>query len=82
MVDVFPNIYIAYRIYVTIPIADCETERSFSTLKRVKNLHRSNMYDERLSALARLKIESELFRTVDFEELTQSFIAQKCRKKF
>ncbi|XP_057660730.1 uncharacterized protein LOC130896567 [Diorhabda carinulata] len=82
MIDVFPNTSIAYRIYVTIPIGNCEAERSFSTLKRVKDLHRANMADGILSALARLKKESELFRTIDFEELIQNFIAQKCRKKF
>ena len=26
MVDVFPNIYIAYRVLLTIPIANCESD--------------------------------------------------------
>jgi len=40
MIDVFPNVYIALRIFVTIPIANCEAERSFSVLKRIKNMYR------------------------------------------
>ena len=38
MIEVSPNIYIAYRILVTIPIANCESERSFSVLKRIQNM--------------------------------------------
>ena len=45
MVDVFPNINIAYRIYVTIPIANSGAERLFSTLKRVKDVYRAEMLD-------------------------------------
>lgn len=81
MVDVFPNLYIAYRIYLTIPIANCEAERSFSALKRVKDLHRANMTEKRLSSLARMKIESQLLRTIDFEEIIKNFAEQKCRRK-
>lgn len=81
MIDVFPNTFIAYRMYVTIPIANCEAERSFSTLTRVKDVHRSKMTDERLTALARLKIDNELLNTIDFEEIIQMFAAKKARKK-
>ncbi|XP_065674008.1 uncharacterized protein LOC136090958 [Hydra vulgaris] len=49
IIDVFPNVYIAYRLFLTIPITNCEAERSFSTLKRVKNMHRSTMVHSRLS---------------------------------
>ncbi|XP_065672030.1 zinc finger MYM-type protein 1-like [Hydra vulgaris] len=48
IIDVFPNFYIAYRLFLTIPITNCEAERSFSTLKRVKNMHRSTMVHSRL----------------------------------
>ena len=49
MIDVFPNIYIAYHLFLTIPIANCEFERSFSVLKRIKDILSSTMGDERLS---------------------------------
>ena len=50
-------------------------------MKRVKDVYRTEMLDGRLSALARIKIESELFRKIDFEELIDNFAAQKCRRK-
>ena len=81
MIDVFPNINIAYRMYVTMPIANSESERSFSAIQRAKDVYRAEMLDGRLSSLSRIKIESELFRTINFEELIDNFAAQKCRRK-
>lgn len=82
MVQVFPNVYIAYRLLLTIPIANCETERSFSVLKRIKNMYRSTMENERLSSLSRLSIERELLRSLDFDDLIEEFAQNKSRKKF
>lgn len=82
MEQMFPNIYIAYRLLITIPIANCETERSFSVLKRIKNVHRSSMADERLSSLSRLSIESDLLRSLNFDDIIQEFAEVKARKKF
>ena len=81
LIDTFPNIYIAYKLFVTIPVANCEAERSFSVLARIKNLHRSTMSHGRLSSLTRLCIENDLLRSLDFEDLIQDFANLKCRKK-
>ena len=81
MIDIFPNIHIAYRLFVTIPIANFEAERSFSVLKRIKNMYRATMLDERLSSLARLTIESELLRSIDYEDLIQEFAKLKIRNQ-
>jgi len=35
----FPNVEIAIRIYLTIPVNNCQGERSFSTLSRVKTTY-------------------------------------------
>ncbi|XP_065658533.1 zinc finger MYM-type protein 1-like [Hydra vulgaris] len=61
----------AYRLFLTIPITNCEAEGSFSTLKRVKNMHRSTMVHSRLSNIARLTIESKLLETLDFSDRFQ-----------
>lgn len=82
MISVFPNTFIAYRLLVTIPIANCETERSFSTLKRIKNMFRSTMLNDRLSSLARLSIEKELLRSINFDDVIAEFAAKKARKKY
>ena len=45
-------------MYVIIPIANSGAERSFSAIKRVKDVYRAEMLDGWLSALSRIKIES------------------------
>ena len=51
-----PNIAIALRILLTLPITVASGERSFSKLKIIKNYLRSTMTQERLSGLATLAI--------------------------
>ena len=60
MLSTFPNVAIALRIYLTFPINNCQGERSFSTLTRVKNHLQSTMGQDRLATLILLCIESEL----------------------
>jgi len=37
LIDVFPNLYIVLKIYLTIPSSKCSAKRAFSKLARVKN---------------------------------------------
>jgi len=80
--DVFPNIFIAYRIFLTIPIANCEAERSFSVLKRIKNAYRSTMLEKRLNSLSLIAIETKLLRSLNFDDLIKEFSEEKSRKKY
>lgn len=82
LINVFPNVFIAYKIFLTISIVNCEAERSFSILKRIKNIHRSTMLNNRLSPLARLAIEKDLLRFLDFSDIIKEFAEAKARKKF
>jgi len=49
LANMFPNLCIALRIFLTIPSTVASAVRSFSTLKRVKNVLRSTMTQQRLS---------------------------------
>jgi hypothetical protein len=77
----FPNVETALRIYLTLPVANCESERSFSKLKRIKSEIRSCMKQTRLNALAIMSIESDVLRRLDFKEIIHTFAAEKARKK-
>ncbi|XP_065650982.1 zinc finger MYM-type protein 1-like [Hydra vulgaris] len=79
IIDVFPNVYIAYCLFLTIPIINCEAERSFSTLKRVKNMHRSTMVHSRLINIARLTIESK--RNFGFQRCDCRVCGEEKQKK-
>ena len=39
----FPNIFRLLKISCTLPITSCTYKRSFSTLRRLRNWHRSSM---------------------------------------
>ena len=77
----FQNVDIAYRIYLSIPITNCEGERSFSRLKLIKTPHRSTMTQERLNSLSVLAVESDVARELDFSGIIKQFAKDKARKK-
>ena len=68
MLSTITNVAIAVRIYLTLPINNCEGERSFSTPKRVKSHLRNTMGQKRLAALSLLCIKSDV-RELDCTEL-------------
>lgn len=52
LVESYPNISIAIRIFLTLPMSTASCEKSFSKLKLIKNYLRSTLGQERLSNLA------------------------------
>lgn len=78
---IYPNVNIALRIFTSTASANCSGERSFSTLKRVKNYSRSTMGQERLEALCQLAIESDIANTIPYDVIIDDFAERKARKK-
>ena len=56
----FPQVCKLLKLILTIKPTTVAEERSFSTLKRIKSYLRSTMSQDRLSALTRINIESQL----------------------
>ncbi|XP_038697887.1 zinc finger MYM-type protein 1-like [Tripterygium wilfordii] len=71
-----PNVSIAYRILLTVPVTVASAERSFSKLKLLKNFLRSTMSQERLNGLAILCIEKHMLNKCDFEVVIDDFASQ------
>lgn len=59
-----------------------ESERSFSTLKRIKTFLRNSMTEDRLTALAMLSIEKQMINNIpNFnEEVINRFAEKKDRR--
>lgn len=76
----FPNVEIVLRIYLSLMITNCSGERSFSTLKRVKNELRNTMGQDRLNSLTLMNIESGLLREIDLNNVISKFANTKSRK--
>ena len=79
--EAFPNVDTAFRLYLTLPVANTEGERSFSVLKRVKNQLRSTVGQEKLCDLSLLTIEADLTNNINYESIVAEFAKLKSRKK-
>ena len=76
----FPNLFIALRFFLTIPVTVASGERSFSQLKLIKNYLRSTMQQVRLNSLAIMSIESETSRSLNLDTIIREFAEKKARK--
>jgi hypothetical protein len=76
----FPNLSIALRILLTIPITTVSAERSFSKLKLIKNYLRTSMVQNRLSDLALISIERALCENLNYNDIIEKFSELKSRK--
>ncbi|XP_056089373.1 zinc finger MYM-type protein 1-like [Rhinichthys klamathensis goyatoka] len=70
------------KILITTPMTSAESERCFSTLKRIKTFLRSTMSQERLNALAMLSMEKKIVKDMpNFNnKVIDRFATQKERR--
>lgn len=78
----FPNLCVALRIGLTLPVTVASGERSFSKLKLIKNYLRSTMSQERLVGLALVSIEFDVLQNIKIDELIKDFSETKARRVF
>lgn len=58
--DIYPQVTKLCQLVLTIPSTTASSERSMSTLKRIKTFLRNTMTNEQLSSLSSLAIEKNL----------------------
>lgn len=78
--DMFPNILVAYRVLLTIPITVASAERSFSKLKLIKSYLRTSMTQDRLNGLAILSIEKHMLKNIKVEHIIDDFASKNARR--
>jgi len=78
--DCYPNVSVAYRILLTVPMTVISVERSFSKLKLLKNYLRSTMSQERLNGLAMCTIERDILDTIDLNTVLDDFASRNARR--
>ncbi|CAK1578333.1 unnamed protein product [Parnassius mnemosyne] len=74
----FPNIHKLLNILETLPASTCTLERTFSSLKRLKNHLRNSTGQERLNGLALMSIHRRI--DIETEEVIDLFAAKKARR--
>jgi hypothetical protein len=67
--DVFPNVEICLRIYLSLMVTNCTGERTFSKLKLIKNRIRTSLGEKKLVAFLRLSLNSDIARTLSFDSI-------------
>jgi len=60
MNSVFPNLFIAIKISVTLPVSSSSTERTFSKLKLIKTRLRTTTSENRLEDLMKISCEQDI----------------------
>lgn len=76
----YPNIKILLRIFVTLPVTTASAERSFSTLRRLKNYLRSTMSSDRLCGLAHLTINRDISSKLKIDDIIDH-LANDCKRR-
>ncbi|MBV2113370.1 MAG: DUF4371 domain-containing protein [Candidatus Thiodiazotropha sp. (ex Ctena orbiculata)] len=73
-----PNMYVIFKVLLTMPVSTASAERSFSTLRRLKSYLRNTMTQERLTGLALLHIHRNI--NVDVNRVINEFDATGHRR--
>ncbi|CAI6377592.1 unnamed protein product [Macrosiphum euphorbiae] len=76
--EYFPNIKILLQLFATLPVSTATAERSFSTLRRLKNYMRSTMTESRLNGLFLLNIHKD--KDIDIDKVVDQFSRKKRRR--
>lgn len=79
--EIFPQIFEAIRLYLSIPISSAEAERSFSCLKRLKNWLRNRASQELISSSALISLELENINDLDYDAIIDEFASNKVDRK-
>ena len=80
--ELFPNMCIIIRIYLTLMILNTTGERSFSKLKLIKTYLRNYLAQYKLSNLALLSIENNILKSLNTTEITNIFVNMKTQKNY
>ena len=75
-----PNLFVAIRFLLTLPISVATAEGSFSKLKLIKTYLRSSMSQDRLLGLATISIEKDMAYQLIIKGLIKDFSKTKARK--
>lgn len=68
-------------ISITIPVSSAGCERTFSCLRRLKTYMRNKMTDECLSNLSMMSIEKKMAKSLDLEEVVDTFAVNHNNQK-
>lgn len=78
--NIFPNIEILLRIFLSFFVTNVAGERSFSKMKNIKTALRNRLSEDKLNAFALFSIDHDVLNTLNFDEIINEFVLIKNRK--
>lgn len=69
----FPNVYKMLQVALTIPVSSATCERSFSSMRRLKNWLRASMEQQRFTDLSILNIERDVVNKITSSEILKKY---------
>ncbi|XP_023696751.1 zinc finger MYM-type protein 1-like isoform X1 [Paramormyrops kingsleyae] len=72
--EIYPNLWVALRIVVTLPVTVASVERSFSKSNLIKTYLRSTMCQERLSSLAVMSINPDVVGRISCDDVIEDLV--------
>ncbi|CAI6369833.1 unnamed protein product [Macrosiphum euphorbiae] len=78
LIGSFENMYKIFKIYLSIPMSFASSERSFSSLRRLKTFTRNTIVQEGLSNIAILNIEN--MYPMNFDKIIDQFSAESTQR--
>jgi hypothetical protein len=72
----YPNVFVAYRTLLTIPMTVASAAINFSKLKLLKKCLRSTMSQERLTDLAMCSINKDILNIIDLSTVIDDFVSR------
>ena len=76
----YPNLMKLFHLKRSLPVSSAEAERSFSTMKRVKNSLRNRLTNKRMSDLCLLSAERDLTEKLEIGKIIDLFSETKTRR--
>ena len=71
--ELFPDVVVALKLFLVLPVSVATGERSFSMLSFIKNDRRSCMGQQRLNNLATLNMNFDVARSMDFSPVINHY---------
>ena len=78
---VYPTVFVAYKLLLTIGVTQVACERTFSKLKLIKTKTRSAISQEHLEAFMLMFVEKDILQKLDHEEIIDTVATKSIELK-
>ena len=79
--ETYPLVYLLVKLTLTLLVATATVERSFSTMKYIKNELRNRMGDQWMNDCLIVYIEKDVARSIDNKTIMQRFQNMKTHRR-